>query len=226
MAFWTALLTAAITAATFVLAVATPPKAGPFCTEGCIGYPYTDFARFIPRDFIWMYPALFVGPLYVMFTAVIHQRTPAGRQVFSFIGIAFAGMAATVLTADYFVQLRVIQPAILNGELDGLAPLTQYNPHGVFIAFEEAGYLLMAISFLFAALALWSGNRLERLARWVFLGGFAAVTVMFVILSTVYGFGVEYRFEVAAITVDWTVLIVACALLARSYLLPPSGARP
>ena len=41
---------------------------------------------------------------------------------------------AALLSADYFIQLRVIQPAILKRELDGLAPLSQYNPHGVFIA--------------------------------------------------------------------------------------------
>jgi hypothetical protein len=33
-------------------------------------------------------------------------------------------MAATVLTAVCFIQLRVIQPAVLKGEVDGLSPLT------------------------------------------------------------------------------------------------------
>jgi hypothetical protein len=67
---------------------------------------------------------------------------PKGRERFSRIGVAFGMMAATLITADYFIQLRVVQPAILRGELDGLAPLTQYNPHGVFIALEDAAYLL------------------------------------------------------------------------------------
>ena len=29
--------------------------------------------------------------------------------------------------------------------------LIQYNPHGVFIALEEPGYLVMSLSFLFMA---------------------------------------------------------------------------
>jgi hypothetical protein len=29
----------------------------------------------------------------------------------------------------------------MNGETDGLSILTQYNPHGIFIALEEIGYL-------------------------------------------------------------------------------------
>ena len=33
------------TAFSFVLAILTPPKAGPFCVENCVGYPYTDGAR-------------------------------------------------------------------------------------------------------------------------------------------------------------------------------------
>jgi hypothetical protein len=123
-------------------------------------------------------------------------------------------MAATLLTANYFIQLRVVPPAVLRSELEGLAPLSQYNPYGVFIALEEAGYLLMAIGFLFSGLAMASRNRLERALRSVFAGGFALLLVLFVVLSTVYGFDVEYRFEVAAVSVDWSVLIVAGMLLA------------
>jgi hypothetical protein len=51
-----------------------------------------------------------------------------------------------------------------------VAPLTQYNPHGLHCA------------------------------------------VLFVALSLAYGYDVGYRFEVAAITVDWMALIVAATL--------------
>ena len=40
------------------------------------------------------------------------------------------------------------------------------------------------------------------------------MTAAFVTLSIAYGFDVEHRFEIAVITIDWTVLIVAGALLA------------
>ena len=215
--FWIATLTALSTATALVAAVLTPPKGGPFCIENCIGYPYTDFAAFIPRDFLWMYPALFIAPLFVMLLAAMNERTVAGRQQFSRIAMAFGVMAGTALTVVYFIQLRFVQPAVLKGELDGLAPLTQYNPHGVFIALEEAGYILMAVAFLFAALALSTESRLERAVRSVFVGGFVLVSVSFVALSLGYGYDVEYRFEVAAIAVDWVVVIVAATLLAVRY---------
>lgn len=180
-------------------------------------YPYTDISAYIPRDFLWMYPALVPAPLFVILLSGIQERAMAGRKRFGGLAVAFGVMAATLLTADYFIQLRVIQPAVLKGELEGLAPLTQYNPHGVFIALEEAGYLFMAVAFLFAALALSARNRLYRATRWVFAGGFTAAMLLFLVLSFAYGLDVEYRFEVAAITVDWTVLIVVGTLLAFAY---------
>jgi hypothetical protein len=223
---WISTLTAVTTALTFLMAVLTPPKAGPFCTDDCLAYPYTDFAAYIPRDFLWMYPALLVAPLLVILLATMHERTPPAWRPFTRSALAFGVMAATTLTAAYFIQLRFVQPAVLKGEFDGLAPLTQYNPHGVFIALEEAGYMLIAVTFLFAGLALPKTSTLERALRWILVGGFVAVAVLFVLLSVIYGMDLEYRFEVAAITVDWTVVIVASTLLAVLYgrsVQPPPG---
>jgi uncharacterized membrane protein (GlpM family) len=87
----------------------------------------------------------------------------------------------------------------------------------VFIALEEAGYLLMGVAFLFAGLALSTDSRVLRAVRTIFFLGFASVVTTFVALSGMYGFDSEYRFEVAAISIDWTVLIAAGALLAIAY---------
>jgi hypothetical protein len=219
--FWAATLTAATMLVSFVAAILTPPKSGPFCLEGCVGYPYTDIAAYIPRDFLWLYPALLPAVFFVMLVNGIHDRAAAEVKRFSRLAVVFATMAATLLTVDYFIQLRVIQPAVLRAEFDGLAPLTQYNPHGVFIALEEAGYLLIAVSFAFAAVALPARHALLRAVRHVFMGGAVTVFLLFVGLSIAYGFGIEYRFEVAVISVDWIVLVVTGTLLAYAYRSPP-----
>lgn len=221
--FWVAALTAVTTSIAFAIAGATLPKSGPFCDTGCVGYPYTDIAVYIPRDFLWLYPALLPPPLFVMLVNGVHDRAAAEVKPFSRLAIAFAMMAATLLMADYLIQLRLIQPAVLKGELDGLAPLTQYNPHGVFIAVEEAGYLLMAVAFAFAGAALPARQASLCVIRRVFIGGAATVVLLFVGMSIAYGFDIEYRFEVAVISVDWTVLIVTGALLARAYRRMPEA---
>ena len=215
--FWVATLTAVMTGVTFFLAILTLPKSGPLCLENCVEYPYTAIAAYIPRDFLWIYPALLPAPLFVMLLSGLHGKAAVDRQRFSRQGLAFGLIAATLLTADYFIQLRVIQPAVLKGEFDGLAPLTQYNPHGVFIALEEAGYLFMGVAFLFAGLAVPVRKGLYRATRRVFVSGFTVVILLFVVFSTAYGMDVEYRFEIAAISVDWTVLMVAGTVLALAY---------
>lgn len=106
-----------------------------------------------------------------------------------------------------------MQPALVRGEADGLALLSQYNPHGVFIALEELGFLLAGISFLFLALALGS-SRLERAARWVFLVASALIVTSFVGMSALFSLKLEYRFEVTAITFVWLTLTVVDVLLA------------
>jgi hypothetical protein len=221
--FIVAALTCVTTTVSFVVAILTPPKGGPFCTTGCVEYPYTDIAAYIPGDFLWMYPALWPAPMLVLLLSGLHKRAPAECQSFARIAVTFAGMAAAILTAVYFIELRYVQPAALRGELDGLAPWSQFNPHGVFIALEEAGYALMGVAFLFAGLALPRESRLVRAVRLIFLGGFTAVAAVFATLSAAYGFDVEYRFEIAVITIDWTVLIVAGALLAILYRTGSAG---
>ena len=215
--FRVAALTAVTTAVTFAIAIVTPPKGGPFCVRDCVGYPYTDFAAYIPRDFLWLYPGLLPAPLFVVMLGGIHDRAADHLKPFSRLAIVFAAMASAILTADYFIQLRVIQPAVLKGELGGLAPLTQYNPHGVFIALEEAGYLLMAVAFGFAGAALSKQGRWVLAARRMFLAGCWTVLLLFAAMSSAYGFDVEYRFEVAAISVDWIVLMATGLLLALAY---------
>ncbi len=96
----------------------------------------------------------------------------------------------------------------------GWRPGHSTTRNGVFIALEEAGYALMGGAFLFAGLALSAETRLLRAVRTIFVVGFASVATAFVALSFGYGLDVEYRVEVAAISVDWTVLIVAGTLLA------------
>ena len=215
--FWAAILTAALAAVSFGVAVTTPPRSGPFAAPGsAIPYPYTTAAQFVPRDFLWMYPALLMMLAFVVLATCVRERAPDGRKVFGTIGSSLAVASFTVIAIDYFIQLRTVQPALLRGEWDGLAILSQYNPHGVFIALEEFGFLVMGLSFAFLALALGS-SRLERVTRWAYLVSSALTVAAFVGMSWYFGFGIEYRFEVSAIFIGWLTLMISGSLLALVF---------
>ena len=211
--FYAAISTVVITLLTFGIAINTPPISGPFCPENCIEYPYTDIASRFPRDYYWMYPAILLNIIFVVLIASIHQYAARNRKIFSQIGFAFAIITALLLTTDYFVQITVIQTSIVKGETDCIALLTQYNPHGIFIALEELGYLMMSLCYLFIAMVFSLPGKLERAIRWVLITSFVLTILSLIIVSFKYGIDRSYYFEVAVITIDWLTIIIAGILI-------------
>lgn len=227
--FGAALATGVSTLVTFVLALATPPRSGPLCQEGCFSYPYLDIAGRFPRDYAWMFPAILATLLYVAFMIALHARVVPGRRLLAQLGLALAIMAALTLVGDYFVQLAVIQPSVLAGEADGVSLLSQYNPHGLFIALEELGYLLMSLALACMSPALPSSTRLERMIRWLFLGGFIVNVAALCWFLARDGHGRGYFFEIAVIFVDWLVVTIgafATAAVFRRAWLSSRGVEP
>ncbi|TAK01297.1 MAG: hypothetical protein EPO36_06000 [Chloroflexota bacterium] len=222
--FWAAILTVIVTATFAVAGISTPARSGPFCgptTWACIPVPYTDVAQFIPGDYLWLIPGLLLVPVFVVLAAAIHAYAPESRRIFSSIGLAFATAFAVVIGADYFVQLTVVIPSLQAGETDGLSLLTQYNPHGLFIAGEALGYLAMSLALLFAA-PVFAGGRVERAIRWLFVGGFVlavAALVWFWIVG-----GDLIAFEVSVLSINWIVLIAAGVLLSLVFRRALGGA--
>jgi hypothetical protein len=221
---WSAGALAVFAAVSFGIAATTPPRTGPFAVPGtAIAYPYSAAAQFVPRDFLWMYPTLLMMLAFVVLAVCIRERGAAGHRIFGAIGSSLASASFVVIAIDYFIQLRTVQPALVRGEADGLVILSQYNPHGVFIALEELGFLVAGISFLFLALALGS-SRLERATRWVLLVGSALVGASFVGMSALFGLNLEYRFEVTVIAIVWLSLVAVGVLLAFAFSKPaPEG---
>jgi len=223
--FWTAVAAALTTVLTFAIAILTPPLSGQLCREGCFNYPYLDIAARFPRDYYWMFAAIPATLLYVAWMVGLHERATPERRPVARLGVALAVMAALTLVGDYFVQLAVIEPSILAGESDGISLLTQYNPHGVFIALEELGYLLMSLSLACMAPALPKSTRLERAIRWLFVSGFV---VNFAVLGWFlfkFGHGRGYLFEIAVISVDWLVLIAGTVMTAVVFRRNVAGTR-
>jgi len=215
LGFWASILTAVAAAAALVIAITTAPaRSGPFCmVDPCITYPYTDAAAFVPNDYLWMYPAFLLAPLFVVLVVCIHHYAAVDKKMFSLIALSFAVISAATLATNYFIQLTVVQPSLLKGEVEGLSLFSQYNPHGVFIALEDVSYLMMGVAFLFAAAVFDRRERLERIIRLLFITSSVLAVGSLIILALVYGSDLEYRYEVVVLLVDWIALIVSGALL-------------
>jgi len=217
--FYASLLTCLLTIVTFGLAITAVPISGVFCLQGCITYPYLDTIAQYPKDYLWMYLAIPLILVYVVLMAAIHASASPQKKIYSQIGLSFAMITAVILLSDYFVQFAVIPISLMNGETDGIALLTQYNPHGIFITLEELGYITMALSFLFMAplfantLMPVKRDRLEMIIQWVFIAAFVLTIVSLAIILFNFGLDREYRFEVTAISINWLVLVINGALL-------------
>lgn len=210
---YVSLATGIITLITFAVAIGTPPLSGPFCTGNCFEYPYTDIASRFPRDYYWMFGAIVLSLSYLMMMGVVHQTTAPDKKLYSQIGLQLATMASLVLIVDYFLQLSVIQASLLAGETEGIALLSQFNPHGIFIGLEEIGFLLIIFS-LFALAPALKGH---KALQWTVRISFALAVLSFILVSFQHGIEREYRFEVIIISITWLEVMVVSGMLAGRY---------
>jgi hypothetical protein len=220
--FWVALLTSILGLVALGIAVSTTPRAGPFCPSECLAYPYSGAVAFVPRDFLWMYPATMMLLTFVVVTIVVLAHTGPGQRLWAMIGVAFSLLAAAVLVVDYGMQLMVVQPSLLSGETDGVALVSQYNPHGVFIALENVGYVSLALAFIFLSRVVTERGWIVGILRWLLLIAGATTLAALVVMTWWFGMDLGYRFEVVAISITWIAVIVSSALWAV-WLRRPSG---
>ena len=215
--YYISIFTAVITIITFGIAICTPPLSGPFCKSDCFEYPYHEIISRFPRDYFWMFPAIILSFSYMVMMISVHKTVPPERSVFSLAGVAFAVISTLILSVDYFVQVSFIQPSLLAGETEGIAMLSQFNPHGLFIILEELGFITMNISFLFLTPALSRSTRLEKSLRLTFIIGFILMILSFAAVVLINGINREYRFEVIIISITWIELVIGSILFSRYF---------
>ncbi len=196
-----------LTIITWAVAMTAIPPAGPYCPGDCMSYPYSDLLSYYPRDYYWMYLAIFQLFAYLIFIVSNHFITGVEKRLFSFLSVAFALISTIVLLIAYFVQFSVVPMSMMKGETEGIALLTQYNGHGIFIAMEDLGYITMSISFLFLSFIFSFKNRLERTIRLILVLAFILTVLAFVYYTINYGIDRSYRFEVATISINWLTTI-------------------
>jgi len=147
--------------------------------------------------------------------ACLHQRAAGERKIFSQIGLSFALIYATLIISDYFIQLTAVLPSIMSGETAGLALFSIYNPHGIFVAVESLGYLMLNAALLAVAGTFSEKSGPERALRLLFVIAFFLAAISF--LGVMLGGSPIVVFEVIIIAIDVVVLIAAGFLLCRLF---------
>jgi hypothetical protein len=213
--FYAAISTVGLTLITFSLAFIAIPTSGPYCPykEDCILYPYTkQIEQRFPTDYLWMFFAIPQTASYLVLVCFASARATKSMRVFGTIAVAFAIIGSSILITDYYIQLAVIMPSIINGEHgDGLSLLTMYNGRGVFIALEELGFLCLGAS-LCALSPLFSG-----VLRLFLAGSFALDLLALFYINWRYGWDRSYRFEVIVISIDWLAFCVCGSMMTMVF---------
>ncbi len=111
--------------------------------DSCVTYPYTE-SYFFPRDYLWMFPATLVVVPFLLLVSCIHYSGGQQSKPCTLVAVVLAGIAAALLSLDYFIQLSVIQPSVLRDEADGLSLWSQYNAAWAVLALEALGYLMLS----------------------------------------------------------------------------------
>jgi hypothetical protein len=163
-------------------------------------------AIFKPIQMLPLIPSLLLAPSFVALMVSIHHYAAPERRLWSHLGLAFTLLYAGLALTNYLVQLTAVRRSLLNGEIDGLAPLVMGNPHSVFWALAST-YVLMNLGMLFAA-AVFVGGRLEGWIRWLFVanGATAPLSVAVIALDS------PALYLIASL-VPWCVVFTAATAL-------------
>ena len=215
--FYSSFVLSILTLVTFGFAITAIPPSGPYCPDNCMSYPFPDILLYYPRDYHWMYLAIFQLFAFVIFIVTNHFIANAANKLYTFLSISFTLISSTVLLIAYFTQFSVVPISVMKGETNGIALITQYNEHGLFIAMEELGYITMSIALFFLAFAFTKNTRVEKIIRILLISQMFATIMAFIFYSIKFGIDRSYRFEVATITINWLVLIIVGIMIGLHY---------
>lgn len=110
-------------------------------------------------------PSLLLAVSFVILMVSIHYYAPKTRKIWSHLGIAFAIAYAVLISIVYFVQLTLVVPRLIEGNIQDIQLLI-FVPFDSFLyAVDILGYSFMSLSTLFAAW-VFVDHKMERATRW------------------------------------------------------------
>lgn len=100
---------------------------------------------------ILLVPSILLAPAFVLLLLCLHHTTAKEKQLWSHAALVFAIIYATLVSLNYFVQLTLVVPHLLNGNTQAVRPFL-FIPFDSFIySVDLLGYSFMSLATLFAA---------------------------------------------------------------------------
>ena len=128
-------------------------------------------------------PSLFLAPSFALLMLCVHYYAPDDKKVWSHAGIMFATMYAVMVSINYYVQLTLVLPHMIRGEIESVRPFL-FIPFDSFIySVDVLGYSFMSLSTLFGAF-VFTEPGLERTARRFMIAN--GLLVPFLLLQNYY----------------------------------------
>ena len=113
---------------------------------------------------VLLIPSLLLAPSFALLILCVHYYAPENKKIWSHAGIMFAVVYTVMVSINYYVQLTLVVPHLMSGEVESIRPFL-FTPFDSFIySVDVLGYSFMSLSTLFAAF-IFNGTGLERTAR-------------------------------------------------------------
>jgi len=109
-------------------------------------------------------PSLFLGSSFLILMVCIHYYAAEDRKIWSHIGLIFATIYTVLISINYYVQLTLVLPHMIQGEIESIKFLL-FTPFDSFLySVDILGYSFMSLATLFSAFAF-TGPGLEKTIR-------------------------------------------------------------
>ena len=109
-------------------------------------------------------PSLFLGSSFLVLMVSIHHLAAPERRIWSHTAVVFATAYAVLISIVYFVQLTLVAPRVMRGQVEGIEPFLFVPFNSFLYAVDILGYCFMSVSTLFAA-PVFAGSGLYRVVR-------------------------------------------------------------
>jgi hypothetical protein len=114
---------------------------------------------------VLLIPSLLLAPSFALLMLCVHYYAPEDKKVWSHAGIIFATVYTVMVCINYYVQLTLVVPHMIRGEIESIRPFL-FTPFDSFIySVDVLGYSFMSLSTLFGAF-VFTGTGLSRIVRY------------------------------------------------------------